>query len=399
MKSCQDIRGELSAYLDGELTSSRRAEVDAHLASCGRCQQELSEIRKLTAGVAALPRLQPAPRFLAEVRRKIAQDENSRPMTWQDYIFRPFWLKIPLEVAALIVVIGIIMRGEQPLPTHPIARRELTGASAGENNRPDTVSMEMATKTMAAGEPKASTLDRIAAGRPPAVAEESKKELAQAPQVPGNEEKNTATSEAHDLASTGDGGRPTGKSAIGEMAAVTEDQKAVRSRGLPMAQGTDALLDQPPAPSPMLSLIRSTELARSRPGETVTLRTRDFESVRSRAQQLATRCRGKVVLVPQSKGDTEQTLFVELPREYVAAFKLELLKTAAPTGPAKGGGLEQYDAMNKVTPSSSAAMGGVLTGTVATNNNVGGQGSLGLRDEEAVTPTVLMEIRVVAPAN
>ena len=121
--------------------------------------------------------------------------------------------------------------------------------------------------------------------------------------------------------------------------------------------------------------------------------------MRSRAQQLATRCRGKVVLVPQSKGDTEQTLFVELPREYVAAFKLELLKTAAPTAQAKGGGLEQHDATNTVTPSSSAAMGGVLTGNVATNNNIGGQGSLGLRDEEAVTATVLLEIRVVAPAN
>ena len=98
MKDCRKIQRELSAYLDGELTPSLRAEVEAHLASCAHCQRELLEMKTLTAGVAALPNLKPAPRFLTEVRRKIARDEKPEPMNWQDYVFRPYWLKVPLPI-------------------------------------------------------------------------------------------------------------------------------------------------------------------------------------------------------------------------------------------------------------------------------------------------------------
>ena len=59
MKNCRKIQQELSAYLDGELTSSLRAEVEAHLLSCARCQQELLEMKMLATGVAALPNVKP----------------------------------------------------------------------------------------------------------------------------------------------------------------------------------------------------------------------------------------------------------------------------------------------------------------------------------------------------
>ena len=78
MRNCQNIQPDLSAYVDGELTPSRRAEIEAHVASCPDCQRELAGLRTLAAGVAALPRLQPAPRFLAEVR---AVPENTSQHT------------------------------------------------------------------------------------------------------------------------------------------------------------------------------------------------------------------------------------------------------------------------------------------------------------------------------
>src|SRR6266404_2717000 len=128
MKNCGNIRWELSAYLDDELTPPQRAEIEAHLASCAHCQRELSEVKRLVAGVGTLPKLQPPPQFLAEVRRKIGGGEKPEALTWQDYIFRPVWLKIPLEVAALIVIIGLVMRGERPLATHKIAQLKLAKA-------------------------------------------------------------------------------------------------------------------------------------------------------------------------------------------------------------------------------------------------------------------------------
>src|SRR5580704_3271983 len=120
IKKCRKIQRELSAYLDGELTPPLRANVEEHLASCAQCQQELSEMKTLATGLAALPNLRPAPRFLTEVRRKILRGDKPEPLTWRDYAFRPLWLKIPLEVAALVLIVGLIMRGQNSEPTEQV---------------------------------------------------------------------------------------------------------------------------------------------------------------------------------------------------------------------------------------------------------------------------------------
>ncbi|HUO40260.1 MAG TPA: zf-HC2 domain-containing protein, partial [Mycobacterium sp.] len=118
MNDCDIIQPELSAYTDGELAPHRRELVEAHLASCPRCQEALAELKTLTAGVAALPKLQPPPQFLAEVRRKIARGDNPEALTWQDHLFRPFWIKVPLELAALVAVTVFVTRlEEQPIET------------------------------------------------------------------------------------------------------------------------------------------------------------------------------------------------------------------------------------------------------------------------------------------
>ncbi len=59
MKNCQEIQQELSAYVDGELASSLRAEIEAHLASCRRLPARMAGLRALAAGVAALPHCNP----------------------------------------------------------------------------------------------------------------------------------------------------------------------------------------------------------------------------------------------------------------------------------------------------------------------------------------------------
>ena len=75
-KDCASIQSELSAYIDNELPTVERTVVETHLSGCRRCQQELEKLKTLAAGVTALPRLQPGPRFLAEVHRKIAHEEK-----------------------------------------------------------------------------------------------------------------------------------------------------------------------------------------------------------------------------------------------------------------------------------------------------------------------------------
>ncbi|MGK7312294.1 MAG: anti-sigma factor family protein [Candidatus Longimicrobiales bacterium M2_2A_002] len=50
----------LSDYLDGELTATARAEVDAHLADCPECADTLEELRTVVHEAGRLPELPPA---------------------------------------------------------------------------------------------------------------------------------------------------------------------------------------------------------------------------------------------------------------------------------------------------------------------------------------------------
>lgn len=401
MKNCRKVQRELSAYLDGELTPSLRAEVEAHLASCAHCQRELLEMKMLATGVAALPNLKPAPRFLTEVRRKIARGEKPEPWTWQDYAFRPFWLKVPLEVAALIVIIGLVLRGVQTLPTVEVAQLEPVRTENRENGRLKDVSSEPETKTAVADALKSTVADRAPAAeayRDGSMAPGVRAELSPSRKALEKEEKDIGAPETHGLAVNGDKKQSVDQlTASGMPASGVDSQPAGAARRIPAFHNSDELSATPPSsPSPVLGASRSMEFAQSKPGETVTVHARNFDDVRSRAQQLAARCNGRVVVVPPSKDATEQTFFVELPREYVAAFKLELLKTSGPSATlAQGGTGEQSASTDAAVPSS-----GVLTGNAATNNSINAPGPLGLGDDAtASAPTAVLEIRVVAPAN
>jgi hypothetical protein len=52
------LEGRLSAYLDGMLDANARARLEAHLADCAACRQQLAELRRVRALMRALP--QPA---------------------------------------------------------------------------------------------------------------------------------------------------------------------------------------------------------------------------------------------------------------------------------------------------------------------------------------------------
>lgn len=42
---CQEIKEQLSAYIDGQLTSSEKSSIEEHLAFCKPCQEELASLR------------------------------------------------------------------------------------------------------------------------------------------------------------------------------------------------------------------------------------------------------------------------------------------------------------------------------------------------------------------
>ena len=109
---CRNIEPDLSALIDGELPGERQAEVIEHVDSCPACARRVAELQRLAAGIGALPRLAPPPQFLAGVRRKL------RPVPrWETALFRPVWLKVPLEALAAVAIVFWLIR---PRPSEPV---------------------------------------------------------------------------------------------------------------------------------------------------------------------------------------------------------------------------------------------------------------------------------------
>jgi len=287
MKDCDVIQPELSAYVDGELAPRQREVVEAHLASCARCAQVLAELKTVAAGTAALPRLQTAPQFLAQVRAKIRRGEAPEMLTWFDHLFRPFSLKIPMEVAALIVIALLVIHFELPRPDETVARNQVAlQANRGNQQLPTMEAKAEATTLTPAG---------------------------QAENVPGES-----------VAGNGQSVGGQGKSAAtvgGHNIKFTSGSK----RKVPASNaGTNGPAIALVLPAEVLIAAGEAGVDSSTIGGVVVVESRNPQEVKWRAEELAARYNGKVIAVSPLMGSNRQIIFVEMPRNDAAAFKLGL---------------------------------------------------------------------------
>ena len=68
----------LSEYIDGELDSTERASLEAHLATCGHCYATLGELRQVVARAKALADSEPETNLWPEIKAQISRDSTSR---------------------------------------------------------------------------------------------------------------------------------------------------------------------------------------------------------------------------------------------------------------------------------------------------------------------------------
>src|SRR5947209_3526521 len=82
--NCEEVRQQLNAYVDSELTGERLASMDSHLSACAACSADLSARsamkRRLHDAVAAQPG-NPA----LEARIRAALREETAPRWWFDW--------------------------------------------------------------------------------------------------------------------------------------------------------------------------------------------------------------------------------------------------------------------------------------------------------------------------
>jgi anti-sigma factor RsiW len=108
---------ELQLLLDGRLTPERRAAVEAHLASCRRCQRELDALRRVKATVREnLPERPVPPEVVARVSAAIAAEtgrvgrrERTARIRWSGVI-------LALSVAAAAALLVVLAPRSRPDP-------------------------------------------------------------------------------------------------------------------------------------------------------------------------------------------------------------------------------------------------------------------------------------------
>jgi len=66
-----ELESQLSAYIDGELTDTERAEVEAFLADDAQARQVLAELRATVAGLHSLPRAKTSGDLMADMRSRL----------------------------------------------------------------------------------------------------------------------------------------------------------------------------------------------------------------------------------------------------------------------------------------------------------------------------------------
>jgi len=94
----------LSEYLDGELDSTERAALEAHLATCGACYATLSELRGVVAYAKTLVDSEPATDLWPDIRARLVQGSEPRRHA-SGVRSRRFTFTVPQLLAASIALV------------------------------------------------------------------------------------------------------------------------------------------------------------------------------------------------------------------------------------------------------------------------------------------------------
>jgi hypothetical protein len=108
--SCESIRKQLTAYLDGELEGERGSVVRGHLRGCDHCRTIANNEAALRDGLRALPPLDPPASMWAGVQARLAAAEvaDAEKPAWRRFFARWKPVAPQLGLAGLAVAAAII---------------------------------------------------------------------------------------------------------------------------------------------------------------------------------------------------------------------------------------------------------------------------------------------------
>jgi len=96
----------LSGYLDGQVSAGERRQVEAHLAGCAACRQDLNGLRRTATLVRTLPPVAAPAILRSAVRARLTPNHTpagTRVRPWAQSLSRPTW-RLALAAAAILVI-------------------------------------------------------------------------------------------------------------------------------------------------------------------------------------------------------------------------------------------------------------------------------------------------------
>lgn len=131
--TCEQIREQLTAYLEGELEGDRGGAVRGHLRTCDACRQAATDEAVLRDGLRALPPIDPPPSLWAGVQAQLAAAEvrESQRPAWRRALSRwaplapRFGMAICALAAATVLLAWRAHRHEEVAPQPTLAQQDL----------------------------------------------------------------------------------------------------------------------------------------------------------------------------------------------------------------------------------------------------------------------------------
>jgi len=118
--TCEELRQELVAYQDGELSEHDRRRVATHLSTCTACTQEAVSFARVGQMFSGMERITPSPDFAAHFWQRLEQERQAEPETRFAQWWRELresmtnWHLTPAFVGAASVLIFFAALAQRP---------------------------------------------------------------------------------------------------------------------------------------------------------------------------------------------------------------------------------------------------------------------------------------------
>ena len=108
MMECKDIQENLSAYLEGVVSSEDRKFINEHLSSCQQCSGALEDMKKTGELLQNLEEIEPPPWLTKKIMSQVREESEHKEGIFHK-LFYPLHIKIPMEAFATLIVVVMVL--------------------------------------------------------------------------------------------------------------------------------------------------------------------------------------------------------------------------------------------------------------------------------------------------